>query len=84
MASSVQHLEAHEVDVNDPSRKGKFCALINHELQYSLWNADMAIPKGWKQEGSVGSKEDVLAYIEQKWTDMRPLSVQKQMAALSR
>ena len=30
--------------------------------------------------GKVGEKEDCLSYIKQVWTDMRPLSVRKQLA----
>ena len=53
--------------------------VVNHEEQYSIWFADRDLPSGWKDAGKEGLKEDCLAYIEQVWTDMRPLSLRKQM-----
>ena len=55
-------------------------ALINDEEQYSLWPAEKAIPAGWRKAGKLGSKEECLAFINEVWTDMRPLSLRKQMA----
>jgi len=54
--------------------------LVNDEEQYSLWWKDKAIPPGWKAVGPEGKKEDCLRYIEEVWTDMRPLSLRKKMA----
>ena len=53
--------------------------VVNHEEQYSIWPADQEIPKGWKDVGKQGPKADCLAYIEEVWTDMRPLSLRKHM-----
>jgi len=53
--------------------------VINLEEQYSIWPVDRDNPKGWRDGGKSGSKADCLAYIEEVWTDMRPLSVRKQM-----
>ena len=55
--------------------------VVNHEEQYSIWPVHMAIPAGWREVGKTGSKADVLAFIEQVWTDMRPLSVRGEPAA---
>ena len=55
--------------------------LVNHEQQYSIWPADRDNPLGWKDVGRVGPKPECLAYIKEVWTDMRPLSLQKKMAA---
>jgi MbtH protein len=49
--------------------------VINHEEQYSIWPSTKAIPTGWKDAGKQGPKAECLAYIEQVWTDMRPLSL---------
>lgn len=49
--------------------------LINHEEQYSLWPADKAVPNGWRATGTQGSKDDCLQYVDEVWTDMRPLSL---------
>ena len=54
--------------------------VINHEEQYSIWPADRRAPLGWKAVGKAGSKTDCLNYIEEVWTDMRPLSLHKRMA----
>ncbi|RYD48593.1 MAG: MbtH family protein [Sphingomonadales bacterium] len=56
-----------------------YTAVMNHEEQYSIWPADRDIPAGWEAVGTPGSKAQVLAYIERVWTDMRPLSLRKQM-----
>lgn len=61
----------------------QFLAVVNHEEQYSIWAADREIPAGWKATGKQGSKEECLAYIEEVWTDMRPLSLRKLMADAS-
>jgi MbtH protein len=54
-------------------------AIVNDEEQYSIWPADRQIPLGWKDTGKSGLKPAVLAYIEEVWTDMRPLSLRKKM-----
>lgn len=51
----------------------------NHEEQYSIWRADRENPLGWQDAGPRGTKEECLAYIERVWTDMRPLSLRRQM-----
>lgn len=51
----------------------------NHEEQYSIWPADRELPLGWTAVGKSGPKADCLAYINEVWTDMRPLSLRKQM-----
>jgi MbtH protein len=48
--------------------------VVNHEEQYSIWPAEREIPAGWKEAGKSGNKAECLAYIEEVWTDMRPLS----------
>ena len=49
--------------------------LVNHEEQYSLWPLEKPVPAGWRQTGPTGSKETCLAYVNETWTDMRPLSL---------
>ena len=34
---------------------------------------------GWNDAGKRGTKAECLAYIEEVWTDMRPLSLRKKM-----
>jgi MbtH protein len=53
--------------------------VLNHEEQYSIWPADQPAPQGWNDAGKIGSKEECLDFIEQTWTDMRPLSLRKRI-----
>jgi MbtH protein len=58
-----------------------YIAVVNHEGQYSIWPVGQAIPPGWQEAGKRGSKDECLAHIKEVWTDMRPLSVRRQMEA---
>jgi MbtH protein len=53
--------------------------VVNYEGQYSLWPADRENPLGWGDAGKSGLKSDCLLYIREVWTDMRLLSLRKQM-----
>jgi MbtH protein len=53
--------------------------VVNHEEQYSIWPADRENALGWSDAGKSGTKAECLAYIEEVWTDMRPLSLRKKM-----
>jgi MbtH protein len=53
--------------------------VVNHEEQYSIWDADCPTPNGWRDAPKKGSKSECLEYIKEVWTDMRPLSLRKQM-----
>ncbi|MDJ0732569.1 MAG: MbtH family protein [Nostocaceae cyanobacterium] len=54
--------------------------VVNHEEQYSIWFVDRENPLGWTDTGKSGSKAECLEYIKEVWTDMRPLSLRKQMS----
>jgi MbtH protein len=58
-----------------------FHVVVNHEEQYSIWPDYKPIPNGWRTAGKMGKKKDCLDYIEQVWTDMRPLSLRLHMQA---
>jgi MbtH protein len=60
-----------------------FEVVLNHEEQYSIWPADREIPNGWRKAGKQGKKAECLAYVDQVWTDMRPLSLRKKMDGTS-
>lgn len=53
--------------------------VMNHEEQYSIWPANRSNASGWTDAGKTGSKTECLSYIEQVWTDMRPLSLRVRM-----
>lgn len=53
----------------------------NDEEQYSVWWADRDIPAGWHTVEQPAPKQACLDRIEVLWTDMRPASLRRQMAA---
>lgn len=55
--------------------------VVNHEEQYSIWPAGRIVPDGWSTVGVSGAKDLCLDHIEEVWTDMRPLSLRRAMAA---
>lgn len=61
-----------------------YAVVINHEEQYSIWPADRELPLGWNNVGKEGTKQECLDYIEEVWTDMRPLSLRKKMEEMER
>ena len=62
-----------ETDLSD------YEVVINDEEQYSIWTAEQAPPAGWRTVGHRGPKDECLAYIDEHWTDMRPLSLRLAM-----
>jgi len=56
--------------------------VVNHEEQYSIWPSHRSNALGWSDAGKTGLKQECLAYIKEVWTDMRPLSLRKKMAAV--
>jgi uncharacterized protein YbdZ (MbtH family) len=58
--------------------------VVNHEEQYSIWPEYKDNPLGWRDAGKVGTKAECLAYVKEVWTDMRPLSLRKQMEEMAR
>lgn len=61
--------------------ENQYEVVVNDEEQYSIWPLGKAIPNGWRAVGKSGDKASCLAYITDVWTDMRPLSLRKQMSA---
>jgi MbtH protein len=58
--------------------------VVNDEEQYSIWPDHLDIPAGWRAAGRSGTKPECLAYVEEVWTDMRPLSLRRAMDAQAR
>ncbi len=54
-----------------------YAVVINHEEQYSIWPANAPARPGWKKVGFTGPRAECQAYIEEVWTDMRPLSLRQ-------
>jgi len=64
-------------------REMRYRVVVNHELQYSIWPEHRQNPLGWSDGGKSGTKEECLAFINEVWTDMRPLSLRRKMAERS-
>lgn len=60
---------------DDAQDTREYLVVVNDEEQYSIWLAGRDIPDGWRAEGKRGMKAECLAYIDEVWTDMRPLSI---------
>jgi MbtH protein len=57
---------------------GTFLVLVNDEGQHSLWPSFAAVPEGWRVVLDASDRATAVAYVETNWTDMRPLSLQRQ------
>jgi MbtH protein len=60
-----------------------YVVVVNDEEQYSIWRDDNNVPAGWRIVGKRGPKAECLQYVEEVWTDMRPLSLRRWMAGLA-
>jgi MbtH protein len=65
--------------MDDREDTATYKVVMNDEEMYSIWPADRELPLGWREAGKTGKKAECLAYIEEVWTDMRPLSLRKKM-----
>lgn len=54
-----------------------YLVVINDEEQYSIWPSHKKVPSGWRAVGKEGRKAECLTYIDEMWTDMRPLSLRR-------
>ena len=57
----------------------RYQVVVNHEEQYSIWPAHRELPLGWQGVGVSGTNAKCLAHIASVWTDMRPLSLRRNM-----
>jgi MbtH protein len=75
--------EEGQVNEEEPD-SAVYKVVVNHEEQYSIWPLDRENPLGWRDAGRSGTKAECLAYINEVWTDMRPLSLRKKMDEAAR
>ena len=61
--------------------EGRFYVLVNDEDQHSLWPTFSEVPAGWRVVFGEESRAACLEYVEKNWTDMRPLSLVREMDA---
>lgn len=64
---------------DDPD--GTFFVLVNDENQHSLWPSFAEIPAGWTIVHGPGGRQSCLDHVERNWTDLRPASLIRAMAA---
>lgn len=57
----------------------RYDVVVNDEEQYSIWESGRTLPRGWRAVDVSGTKDECLDYIEQVWTDIRPLSLRQQL-----
>ncbi len=68
------------MSTNDTDNDLVYRVVISDEGRYSIWPDYKEIPWGWRAVEKSGPKQECLDYIAEVWTDMRPLSLQRQMA----
>ncbi|UQX03487.1 MbtH family NRPS accessory protein [Streptomyces sp. RerS4] len=66
---------------NENRAETVYRVVLNDEEQYSIWWADRELPAGWRAEGTEGTRDACLAKITELWTDLRPASLRRRMAA---
>jgi MbtH protein len=54
-----------------------YMVLVNDEEQFSLWPRDKSVPNGWRSVGKEGTRAECAQYVDEMWTDMRPLSLRR-------
>ncbi|MEV5015469.1 MbtH family protein [Streptomyces sp. NPDC053780] len=62
---------------------GRYLVLVNDEGQYSLWPEAVRVPDGWRCARPADSRQSSLDFVERTWTDMRPLSLVREMERAS-
>jgi MbtH protein len=62
----------------------EYVVVVNHEEQFSIWPKWRTMPPGWRSAGKEGKKSECLQYIDEVWTDMRPLSLRREMEGVRR
>lgn len=55
-----------------------FHAVVNAEGQHALWPVFAEVPAGWEVILRERSRRECLDHIERNWTDIRPLSLNRE------
>lgn len=58
---------------------GRYYVLVNDEGQHSLWPTFVDVPAGWTIVHGEAGRTECLDYVDEHWTDMRPLSLVRAM-----
>jgi MbtH protein len=78
-AQRLQRKECVLMAADEKDDTTPYVVLMNIEEQYSLMPKSIAVPNGWKVVKE-GTRAECGAYVNEVWTDMRPLSLRKHMA----
>jgi MbtH protein len=78
-AAQIQRKECVLMAADEKDDTTPYVVLMNIEEQYSLMPKSIAVPNGWKVVKE-GTRAECGAYVNEVWTDMRPLSLRKHMA----
>jgi MbtH protein len=54
---------------------GRFVVVVNDEGQHSLWPSFAEVPAGWRVVHGEADRDSCLDYVNEHWTDLRPLSL---------
>lgn len=73
--SEITVEEFPELAIEEDAAGSLYKVVVNQEAQYSIWPASRANAWGWDDGGKTGTKEECLSFIDQVWTDIRPLSL---------
>jgi MbtH protein len=63
---------------------GQIQAVSSREEQHSIWPTDRDSPLDWNDVGKSSTKAERLAYIEEVWSGMGPLSLRLKMATCAK
>ncbi|OBA64314.1 protein mbtH [Mycobacterium sp. 1100029.7] len=58
---------------------GAFFVLMNDEEQHSLWPDFAEVPTGWRVAFGKADRAACLAFIEERWEDIRPKSLRERL-----
>jgi MbtH protein len=72
-----KHMSTNPFEDKDAS----YYVLVNDEGQHSLWPVFAEVPAGWTIAHGQATREACLEYVNEHWTDMRPLSLVREMEA---
>lgn len=67
--------------MEEKCRPSQWMVLINADEQYGLFPLDLPSPAGWTPVGHTGTEAECMAYVDEHWVDMRPLTVRRAIAA---
>jgi MbtH protein len=51
----------------------EYVVVVNSRRQYSIWPAHREMPTGWEALGAPTARDECLSWIEENWTDIRPM-----------